>query len=414
MYFPPFQAPIFAANRIALTASSEPLPMRIFVLLSRFPYPLEKGDKLRAYHQIKELSKHHEIILCALSDVEVDADSRKELEQYCSHVEVIRMSKGQIYWQMAMQFLTSLKPLQVAYFYNASAKAKIRKLIEEKKPDHLYCQLVRVTEYVKDLSIPKTLDYMDALGTGVERRIDRSPFYMRPLLSMEARRLMRYEQEIHGHFDHLTVISEQDRLLIGLDREITVVPNGVDLEAFKVRTADKIYDLIFTGNMAYPPNVETAVHLVRKIMPIIWKSRPEVTLALVGATPDPKVQALASDRVTVTGWVEDMSAYYAKGKVFIAPMSIGTGLQNKLLEAMAMNLPCITSNLVNNALGAQNRVSVLLGETPVQYASLALSVLNDEGLSQKIAVNGFLHVSEKFTWKGTTDRLMVLMESGRA
>lgn len=387
--------------------------MRIFVLLSRFPYPLEKGDKLRAYHQIKELSKHHEIILCALSDVEVDEKSLEELRQYCSHVELIRLSRLQIYWLMAIQFFTSLKPLQVAYFYNSSAKKRIRALIEEKKPEHLYCQLVRVTEYVKEFSIPKTLDYMDALGTGVERRIDRSPFYMRPLLSMEARRLMRYEQEIHGHFDHLTVISEQDRLLIGLDREIKVVPNGVDLEAFKVRTADKFYDLIFTGNMAYPPNVETAVHLVHKIMPLIWQSRPEVNLALVGATPDPKVQALASERVTVTGWVDDMADYYAKGKVFIAPMSIGTGLQNKLLEAMAMKLPCITSNLVNNALGAQNKVSVLIGESPVQYAKLALTLLNDDELSRSIAENGFKHVTEKFTWKGTTARLLALIEDRR-
>jgi sugar transferase (PEP-CTERM/EpsH1 system associated) len=385
--------------------------MRIFVLLSRFPYPLEKGDKLRAYHQIKELSEHHEIILCALSDVEVDAESLGAVKQYCSHVEVIRLSKMQIYWQMAIRFFTSLKPLQVAYFYNASAKKKIRALIEEKKPEHLYCQLVRVTEYVKDLSIPKTLDYMDALGTGVERRIDRSPFYMKLLLNMEARRLMHYEQSVHQHFDHLTVISEQDRLLIGLDRDVIVVPNGVDLEAFKQKESKKAFDLIFTGNMAYPPNVETAIHLVRTIMPIIWQSRPETNLALVGATPDQKVQALASERVTVTGWVDDMSDYYAKGKVFIAPMSIGTGLQNKLLEAMAMKLPCITSNLVNNALGAQNKVSVLIGESPAQYAKLALTVLNDEALSQSIAENGFKHVTEKFTWKGTTARLLALIES---
>jgi sugar transferase (PEP-CTERM/EpsH1 system associated) len=385
--------------------------MRIFVLLSRFPYPLEKGDKLRAYHQIKELSEQHEIILCALSDVEVDEESLLELKEYCSHVEVIRLSKMQIYWQMAIRFFTSLKPLQVAYFYNGSAKKRIRALIEEKKPDHLYCQLVRVTEYVKDLSIPKTLDYMDALGTGVERRIDRSPFYMKLLLNMEARRLMHYEQSVHQHFDHLTVISEQDRLLIGLDRDITVVANGVDMEAFKQKESKKEFDLIFTGNMAYPPNVETAVHLVRTIMPIIWQSRPETNLALVGATPDPKVHVLASERVTVTGWVDDMSDYYAKGKVFIAPMSIGTGLQNKLLEAMAMKLPCITSNLVNNALGAQNKVSVLIGESPVQYAKLALTLLNDDELSRSIAENGFKHVTEKFTWKGTTARLLALIES---
>ena len=118
--------------------------MKIFVLLSRFPYPLEKGDKLRVFHQIKELSKNHEIVLCALSDEPVSKNSYEVLKQYCSRIEVIRLYKIQIFFNLLIKLLFSKESLQVSYFYNKSAQKKINKLIEETKPDHLYCQLIRV------------------------------------------------------------------------------------------------------------------------------------------------------------------------------------------------------------------------------------------------------------------------------
>jgi len=378
--------------------------MKIVVLLSRFPYPLEKGDKLRAYHQIKELSKKHEIILCALSDTKVEEAHLNVLKDFCHTVEVLQLSKIKIYWNLLTQLIFTNKSLQVAYFYNKAVHQKINNIIQEHQPDHIYCQLIRVTEYVKNLKINKTLDYMDALARGMERRIENAPFYLKPFLKIETTRLKRYEHLIFDDFNNCTIISEQDKdLIVNINNDtIKIIPNGVDYSHFQFKDLPKEYDLIFTGNMAYPPNIDSVVYLVNNIMPLVWETNPEINLVIAGATPDKRVLNLKSEKVIVTGWVDDISEYYSKSKVFIAPMQIGTGLQNKLLEAMAMKLPCITSQLANNALGATHKENILIGNKPTEYADHILALLNDDSFNNTIANNGFSFVKKNYTWEGTT------------
>ena len=385
--------------------------MRIFVLLSRFPYPLEKGDKLRAYHQIKELSKKHDIILCALSDEKVDKQAIAELSSFCAEIEVIRLRKWQIYLNLLFKLLFSNQSLQVAYFYSKGAQRKVDALVRKYKPDHIYCQLIRVAEYVRKFDVPKTLDYMDALARGMERRVDEAPFYLRWFLTTETTRLKRYEHFIFDDFDYTTIISEQDKeLIVNINNDrIVVVPNGVDYNTYQFKKLDKEFDLIFTGNMSYPPNVDSVVYLVNEVMPHVWEMKPSIKLVIVGAKPTAKVQRLKSKNVVVTGWVEDISEYYSKSKVFVAPMQIGTGLQNKLLEAMAMQLPCITSNLANNALRAEPNKSVLIGENPKDYANHIVQLLENNDLYNSIAINGHEFVKNTYTWEGSTSILEKLI-----
>lgn len=385
--------------------------MKVFVLLSRFPYPLEKGDKLRIYHQIKELSKYHEIVLCALSDEPVSKESYRVLTQYCSRIEVIRIYKLNIYFNLILKLFFSKKSIQVSYFYNKRAQKIIDLLIKETNPNHIYCQLIRVTEYVKKSPIPKTLDYMDALARGMERRIEKAPFYLKPFLKIETTRLKRYEHDIFEHFNNLTIISEQDRnLIVHLKNDtIKIIPNGVDYFTFKYKEKEKKYDLIFTGNMSYPPNVDSACYLVKEIMPKIWNKNRNINLAIVGANPDGKVLALKSSNVMVTGWVGDISDYYASSKIFIAPMQLGTGLQNKLLEAMAMKLPCITSDLANNALGAKNNFNILIGDSPEHYATHVIELLENIEFYTKISDQGHQFVKQNYTWEGATELLNQLI-----
>ncbi len=387
--------------------------MKIFVLLSRFPFPLEKGDKLRAFHQIKELSKSNEIVLCCLSDEKVSKEDTKQLEAYCSSITVIRLHKLAIYFKLIGSLLFSDQSLQVAYFYNKKAQKTINNLIAKHQPDHIYCQLIRVTEYVRKLPIPKTLDYMDALARGMERRVEEAPFYKQWFLKTETNRLKTYEHFIFDDFDFTTIISEQDKnLIVNIKNDTTVVvPNGVDYSTYQRKEVTKEYDLIFTGNMAYPPNIDSAVYLANKIMPLVWKTHPTISLVIVGAKPTSKVLKLKSTKIAVTGWVDDISEYYTKSKIFVAPMQIGTGLQNKLLEAMAMQLPCITSNLANNALNAEPNKSVLIGDNPNDYANHIVQLLENTDLYKTIAENGYSFVKKNYTWEGSTSILEKLIRS---
>jgi len=384
--------------------------MKVLVLLSRVPYPLEKGDKLRAYHQIKRLSEKHDIILCCLNDKKLHPEAIRHLAPYCLELKIIRLSKLKIYLNLLLG-LFSNRPLQVNYFYSRSAQKQIDHLVERHLPKHIYCQLVRVTEYVyKYTIIPKTLDYMDALSKGVARRIPAAAPWWKPILKLEAKRLANYERAMFDRFEHKTIISEQDRQLIDHDQRdtIKVVRNGVDESFFAPMPQEKTHDLVFTGNMSYPPNIDSANYLVKEIMPLVWKQHPKANLLISGARPVSAVKALQSERVQVTGWVEDIRTSYARSRIFVAPMQIGTGLQNKLLEAMAMQLPCITSQLANNALGATPGKHILIGEQPQDYARLILQLLQDVELYKLLAKNGHDFVKQNYNWSTTT----ALLEEG--
>jgi len=388
--------------------------MRIFVILSRVPYPLEKGDKLRAFHQIVHLAKQNEIVLCALNPAR-KLDKQKAfsaLQPYCRSINFIDIPLPGRLWNIFMAFWKGL-PLQVGYFYNTRAARKIGKLIAEYKPDHIYCQLLRTAEYAKNTNIPKTIDYQDVFSFGVKRRMETSPFYIKPVLKLEYHRLVGYEQKIFNRFDHKTIISKPDRDLMPVpDKEqIHIIPNGVDHEFFAPRETRKDYDLVFTGNMAYPPNVNAAEFLAQEVMPLVWKEKPEVKVMIAGATPDRRVTALNSEKVTVTGWMDDIRDAYAGAKMFIAPMRIGTGLQNKLLEAMAMKIPSITTSLANDALRATAGEQILVGDTAAELAGHILNLLSDKELYEKISGNGYHFVRQAYSWEEATARLNEIIHS---
>lgn len=384
--------------------------MKIFVILSRFPYPLEKGDKLRAYNQIKCLAKNHEIHLCATSDVKVTQNDIEALQPFCKTINIFNLSTFTIYSNILISFLAG-RPLQVGYFYNKSTANKISKLIEQIKPDHIFCQLLRVAEYAKNIDIPKTIDYQDVFSAGVKRRSQTCPFYLKPILKLEYKRLLKYEHDVFEIFNNKTIISIPDRDLIPHPEKekIEIVINGVDTDFFKPMEIKKEYELVFTGNMGYPPNVNAANFLAKEILPLVHKKNPEVKLAIAGATPHPSVQALKSEHVHVTGWVDDIRECYAKSKIFIAPMQIGTGLQNKLLEAMAMKIPSITSELANAALNAKNGDEILVGKAAEDFAGHIISILDNQELATKLAENGYKFVHQNYNWAAATQKLEDLM-----
>lgn len=384
--------------------------MKVFFLLPRVPYPTEKGDKLRAYNHLKQLSKNHEVILCALNDDVLHEDAMKVLSQYAKSVYILPISKSSIFINLLKTVFTD-KPFQVGYFYNKETAKKIQSIIDFHKPDHIFCQLVRVAEYVRNSPIPKTIDYQDVFSKGIERRLSTSPFFTRPFLKLEYDRLLKYEHEVFDLFDNKVIISVPDRDFIPHpDREkIVVARNGVDTSFFKPMEREKEYDLVFTGNMGYPPNINAAEFLVTKILPKVIQQKPDITLLIAGASPNLRVSVLKSENIDVTGWVPDMRECYASARIFIAPMQIGTGLQNKLLEAMAMQIPCITSPLANQALMAKENVEILIAETPEEYAKHILMLLNDPEMAEKIARKGYEFVLNNFNWEKESAKIEELI-----
>lgn len=383
----------------------------IVVCLSRFPYPLEKGDKLRAFHQLKSLSKEYSITLFCTTDEEVAPANYAIVKAFCKEIHVYKLSRFGLLFTL-FTHLFSNKPFQVQYFYRFSISRKIRSLIEELKPAAVYCQLIRTTEYAKNYhSCPKTLDYMDALSKGMERRIETEPWYKSWFYRIETRRLKNYERSVFDYFENHTIISDQDRHYIAhpKNKKIVTVPNGVAPEFFEKLTVEKTHDLIFTGNFSYAPNINAALFIARKILPELNKQNYFPKVLLAGANPSQEVKSLANNSITVTGWVDDIRTSYQSAQLFIAPLFIGTGLQNKLLEAMASGLPCITTSLVNNALGAQDGENILLAENLSEFVEKIIGYKTNVGSFSEITHNGTAFVEKNYSWETQNEKLLSLL-----
>ncbi|MBC8085151.1 MAG: glycosyltransferase, partial [Hymenobacter sp.] len=192
---------------------------------------------------------------------------------------------------------------------------------------------------------------------------------------------------------------------------IHVVRNGIDTGFFQPRPASATHDLLFCGNMNYHPNVDAAGFLALEILPLVRRTHPAARLLIAGTSPAPRVLALASEAVTVSGWVEDIRDAYAAARVFVAPMRVGTGLQNKLLEAMAMERPSVTTPLANNALHGRPGQDLLVGESAAELAAGISSLLDDAEAAARLGTRGRLFVREHYDWEASTNQLEALFLS---
>lgn len=392
--------------------------MKILVALPRFPYPLEKGDKLRAYNQIKELSKNNEIYLFCVSHTKVLPEHVEQLRPYCQDICCVSSPKLVNYKNIVRNYLHT-KSLQIGYWDSRKARKAVKEFVRKVQPDVIYSQMVRTMPWISRLPYPKVMDYQDALSMNTERRMDQTRGLWHYILHFEFKMLRSTEYNAFKIFDALTIISEPDSDAIPRPKngEIHIIPNGVDFDFFdrtKIPSpagAAPKWDIVFCGNMGYEPNVHAAQYLVKEVMPLVWKEVPGTTVLLAGANPKHGISNLASDKVSVSGYVADIRECYAASSIFVAPMLTGSGLQNKLLEAMAMQLPCVTTSIANDSLGARDGSEVLIGDNAEAFAAHIVSLLRDADKRASLAQSGRQYALDHFSWETSCQQLEAVLKS---
>ena len=296
--------------------------LKVLIVSSRFPYPLHRGDRLRLYHQIKQLSYHFDVYLISLDDHKVQASDFKALKPFCRIVSVYQLSLLKRTFNSALGILRGW-PLNVSYFFHSPTKLKIQELIAKIAPDYIYTQLIRAAPYTSDLlGTPKGIDYMDSFSLRWGRKVEESRMWKKWLWNIESQRLERTERLMETYYDDHFIISPVDANHleeIGL-RSFTQVPNGVDTSYFRPDNRDPTYDLVFVGNMQYEPNIKAVLFLINEILPLLSTS---ITVIIAGAHPTNSIKELESDRVRVTGYIEDIREAYWSGKLFVAPIFYG-------------------------------------------------------------------------------------------
>ncbi len=386
--------------------------MKLLVLSSRFPLPLEKGDKLRIYHQLKYLSKDHEITLIALSDHHPEETWLQEMNQICRKVHVIY----QAHWKSVVNAILAYakgQPASVGYFEHMGSKQVVQKIIDVERPDIIYVQLIRMVPYVTHVTGSKVaLDYMDAFSLRAIRRAERSSGIVQWFWRRESDLLRKFEVISQSKFNHRFIISNTDKehLEEAGVTALTLLPNGVDTEYFKPNHSEAPqYDLVFVGNMSYHPNILAAKYLVQQIARHLKQKLPELKILIAGASPSREVLLLQNDWIKVTGYLEDIRTAYSNGKVFVAPIFTGSGLQNKILEAMAMEVPCVTTSIVADGIGAPQALVRIAGDID-SFCREIEALLEHEDERKSLGCEARKFVTEQFAWEQCCSPLDLLAD----
>jgi len=374
--------------------------MKVLFLVTRFPAPPWRGDQVRAYHHLRLLAARHRITCCALVPRPPSPSARAEIEAMGVRVEVVPLGLAGAVRALAPVVLGDRRPLQVLLFDRPHARRRVASLIAQGGFDVVHAQLVRSAPYLPTRP-PAVVDLIDALSASYTRRAGGARRLLAAAAAWEAARLRRAEADLLRARVPCLVVSEAERTDLGGSPAVRVVPNGVDGAVFAYREDGRpAARLVFGGNLGYFPNVDAAVWLVREILPRVRGAVPEAELRLVGARPARAVRALVdAPGVSLAAAVPAMAPELAAATVAVVALRTGAGVQNKLLEAMAVGTPVVATPRATHGLEVRPGEHVLVAEDAPGLAAAAVDLLRDPERARRMARAARALVERRYRWE---------------
>ena len=377
---------------------------RILSICSRTPYPLTGGAKLRLFNTARLLAEEHTVDLLIVDEAPIEPSRLQALEEVFNSVQLFAYPKYRFYLN-TLPGIASRRPVQTFYYSFGAVKRWMDRNVN--KYDLLYCNHIRTTEYARPYNMPKVVDFVDAISRNYEKSGKDAEGLWRAIYPVEAERVLHYERTIAREFDHSFVITDVDQSYIeGNDdySSLTVLPNGVSDEIIKRGPAeppnpDEPPQLVFLGKMDYFPNVTAATFFVESVFPRVRDEFPDVTFAIVGTSPTDDVRKLTENPgVEVTGFVDDPLNFLETADVVVAPMQHGAGLQNKVIEAMGLGKPVVTTPLGQEGIDASDGDHLCVGETPTELTTAVIDLLNNNAERQRIGDHARDRIEARYTW----------------
>ena len=377
--------------------------MRIFFVCQRVPFPPDRGDKITTFNEIRHLSMAHEVHVFCLADGSRDLDNVPGLSDYVRSVTAVPVT-GLRSRLRALTALVTGKPLSVAAYNEKRLHDAIKEQFSALKPDLIMVYSCNVAQYVEDFpQVPRLMQFAELDSSRWGQYAKRSPIPLRWIYAIEQRRFFAYEQRIARAFSHALVCTaieqrEFQRLIPGVP--VSLVGNGVDLDYFQPAGSPKQPgSIVFTGIMDYLPNVDAVIWFCNKALPLIQAQIPEATFVICGSRPTAAVRRLAKKPgVTVTGWVPDTRPFLDRAEVFVAPLRMGRGIQNKLLEGLAMGLPCIASTAAWSGTAVANGEGLLAADEPQEFAGHVVRLLREPDFRTAMAYKARAAVEANYRW----------------
>lgn len=389
--------------------------MKILFITNRFPYPPYQGDRMRAYHQLRLLSLRHEVTLLTVPPDRDEAESLQAMRPLCARMDIVSSPRWKRWARMTRAPFSSL-PLQTLYSCDAALAERASHLITETAYDVAHVQLVRCAPVAAALgNVPVVMDLIDALSLNMERRAQRESGLRRTLFTKEAARVKRAEQDALRSFCRLVVCSPVDREAIGTLDHLHVIPNGVESRDFTVGPLPREpATIIFTGRMSYHPNVDAVRGFAREIWPLVLARLPQARFMIVGADPAPSVRQLGRlPGIEVVGQVPDLNAYLRRATVAVAPLRSGSGIQNKVLEAMAAGTPVVATPYALGGISATHGEHLLSATEPSDFADQVIRLINNPLLARHIAYGGRELVEQRYSWERSVTLLEEIYDLAR-
>ncbi len=385
------------------------------------PY-LPSAVRVRPYQWIRALTRQgHRVRLVALRPPEDRWNEEVPVGRCCEQVTVFPLSRVRTLRNGAAAVFRDV-PLQAAYSLHPAAERLVAD--EAKRCDVVHVEHLRGALLARRVQgVPCVFDAVDSITALFDQAAHQAPSWRQRLMARaDLARTARFEARLLGSFDRTLVTSRRDadafRRLAGppaADRLVTI-PNGVDFDYFRPSEGRMQPDtVLFTGKMSYHANVAAALRLATQVMPRIWQRRPGARLVVAGKDPSPVIRSLGRDpRVSVTGFVDDLRPFFRAATVLVAPLVYGTGIQNKVLEAMACGVPVVASPPACDGLDAQPGCDLLVGADDAELAAHAVAVMQDRTLRRALVAAGRRYVEQYHDWQQMACRLIEVYEGARA
>jgi glycosyltransferase involved in cell wall biosynthesis len=388
------------------------------------PYPPSR-IRSRSYGFIQHLRVNHSITILTQVETRREWDDVEALRKQKYEVITVAESRERSLLRSGIA-LFSTYPIQAAYARSPRFFFIAKELCKKRRFDIIHVEHLRGIASMEPLleEYPLLWDAVDCLSTlwaqveqvGIDKVI-------RLFSSLERTRTENYEAHLLTSTASVSTISEVDRnamlMLLSkylkdkigdVNRLIEVLPNGVDTDYF-FPTQEKYrpYNIVFSGKMSYHANVAAVHYLYHEIMPLIWRKQPSATLTIVGSNPPKSIRDLATDtRVEVTGYVGDIRPYIRCAHIMMSPMVYSVGLQNKVLEAMALGTPSVISLHSAKAIQARENHEMFVAKSADEFAHYALELMFNNSLRTSISMRGRIYVKKHHNWQNITDRLLAV------
>jgi sugar transferase (PEP-CTERM/EpsH1 system associated) len=385
----------------------------ILFIAHRFPFPPDKGERIRSYHQVRYLAEYADIDLIGLADEPVTQQAVQEMARYCRTISMFPSNRRWCFFKSMVGALLG-KSFSEGYFFSLRAWLTIKRLHRQNHYSAMMGCSSSTAPYLLNRNSLRILDLVDVDSQKWLHLARQTPFPRSLVYFFEAGRVARLEQKILHKANHVLLTTQAEVKLLDTSlakAAVHVIKNGVDFEKFSPPTLNepKKNQAVFVGVMDYGPNEDAMVWFCLEVWPFIVKLHPQAHFCIVGRNPTRRVQALASESIEVTGAVADVRPYVQQSRFALLPFRVARGIQNKALEAMSMGLPLIVAPALLPTLPEQGSGAVLTYHSPEELIAQSVRLFEDHELCATMGQQGRALILQHCDWRSEVAKIAALL-----